>query len=59
MHDNKCEGKYIHCVKIEITADGQSISYVFEFWNGYHSEYIHYPADKVFTTKEELLKTLE
>ena len=59
MHDNKCEEKYIHSIHIEITEDGQNISYVFEFWNGYHSEYIHFPADKVFTTKEELLKTLE
>ena len=59
MHDNKCEEKYIHSIHIEITEDGQNISYVFEFWNGYHSEYIPYPADKVFTTKEELLKTLE
>lgn len=59
MHDNKCEEKYIHRIHIEITEDGQNISYVFEFWNGHSSEYIPYLANKVFATKEELLKTIE
>ena len=59
MHDNHCEEKPIYRTNIEINESEYNISYTLEFWNGYKSEYVDYPADKIFTTKEELLETIQ
>lgn len=58
MYDNMCVEKCIHSIHIEVTGGGSDVLYTLEFFDGHHSKYIEYSADKLFGSKDELLSTL-